>query len=75
MTFHNRIFVIFVFDKISKGMILLCPRWTCWQVFWLSYRCVVCVNMLWYDLLALWRDNHCLEGPEVGSRGPATLNL
>ena len=22
MTFHNRIFVIFVFDKISKGMIV-----------------------------------------------------
>ena len=31
--------------------------------------------MLWYHLLALWRDNHCLEGPKVGSRGPVTLNL
>ena len=56
-------------------MILLCPRWTCWQVFWLSYRCSVCSNLLWYDLLALWSDNHWLEGPEAGSRGLVTLNL
>ena len=35
---------------------------------------VVCY-VSWYHLLALWRDNHCLEGSEVGSRGPVTLNL
>ena len=56
-------------------LILLCPHWTCWQVVWLPYLFVMCVDVLWYDLLGLWRDNNCLEGPEVGSRGPVTLNL
>ena len=32
-------------------------------------------GVLRYYLLALWRDNLCLEGPEVGSSGPVTLNL
>ena len=35
----------------------------------------MCFDILRYYLLALLRDNHCLEGPEVGSRGPVTLNL
>ena len=36
---------------------------------------VVCFDVLWYHLLALWRDNHCLEGSGVWSRGPIKLNL
>ena len=36
---------------------------------------IVVSYVLWYHLLALWRDNYCLEGSGIRSRGPIKLNL